>query len=313
MFLIGRFAEAADRFALLAGQSSGIDAARLCRKQAHTLLARQQIDLADAQLAIARAYLAGPLEPGGRDETRGGASTSPSSASRCHVLCFQGRTEVMRTGSPPASHPPWRSEALGKSAACTTKASMRLELRSARMTATPETVRLAELSALELADGTGGTFAKFAHAFTLLWSGDRAGAEPRLLEVLEEARRVGDAEVHLLCLTYLAIAARFRHDVESARAFAVAGAAAARLSGARLYEGVATANLAWVAWREGEVPDRILEQLAAAKDLMSALPGYPFLWIAGFVEVAIAAAGGTGTGGPTLFKPSQSVPATPAR
>ncbi len=110
--------------------------------------------------------------------------------------------------------------------------------------------------------------------------------------MLEEARRVGDAEVHLLCLTYLAIAARFRHDVESARAFAVAGAAAARLSGARLYEGVATANLAWVAWRQGEVPDRILEQLAAAKDLMSALPGYPFLWIAGFVEVAIAAAGG---------------------
>ena len=160
------------------------------------------------------------------------------------------------------------------------------------MTATPETVRLAELSALELADGTGGTFAKFAHAFTLLWSGDRAGAERRLLEVLEEARRAGNAEVHLLALTYLAIAARFRHDVESARAFAVAGVAAARASGARLYEGVATANLAWAAWRQGEVRDRVREQLAEARDLMSAMPNYPFLWIADFVDVAIAAADG---------------------
>jgi hypothetical protein len=64
------------------------------------------------------------------------------------------------------------------------------------------------------------------------------------------------------------------------------------LSGARLYEGFSTANLAWVAWRQGEVRDRIREQLAEAKDLMSVLHSFPFLWIAGFVEVAIAAANG---------------------
>ncbi len=97
MFLIGRFAEAADRFALLAGQSSGIDAARLCRKQAHTLLARQQIDLADAQLAIARTYLAG-LDPRDRTDPWWREHFAVECES-LHVLYIQGRTEVMRTAA----------------------------------------------------------------------------------------------------------------------------------------------------------------------------------------------------------------------
>ena len=287
--LIGRFAEAADRFALLAGQSSGIDAARLCRKQAHTLVARQQIDQADAQLAIARAHLA-DLEPGDRTDPWWREHFAVECES-LNVLYMQGRTELMRTAAARLA-PALEERGTREEHGVYHQNLVRLELRSARMTATLETVRLAELSALELADGTGGTYAKFVHPFTLLWSGERGGAERRLLEVLEEARRVGDAEVHLLCLTYLAIAARFRHDVESARAFAVAGAAAARSSGARLYEGVASANLAWVAWRQGEVRDRVREQLAEARDLLSVMPGYPFLWIADFVEVAIAATDG---------------------
>jgi hypothetical protein len=281
-----------DRFALLAGQSSGIDAARLCRKQAHTLRARQQIDPASAQLAIARTHLAG-VEPGDRTDPWWREHFAVECES-LWVLYIQARSEEMRTAAgrlEPALEERGTPDELGvyhRNLAL-------LELRSARMTATPETIRLAELATLELADATGGTcdcLTSFAHAFTLLWSGDRAGAERKLLEVLEEARRVGDAESHLLCLTYLAIVARFRHDVESARAFAVAGLAAARLSGARLYEGFSTANLAWVAWRQGEVRDRIREQLAEAKDLMSVLHSFPFLWIAGFVEVAIAAANG---------------------
>ncbi len=289
VYLIGRFEEAADRFACLAEQSSGIDAARLCRKRAHTLALRQQYDQADAQLAIARARLAG-LEPDDRADSwwREHFAVEGESLS---VLYFQGRTEEMRTV---AAHlaPALEQRGTREERGVYHRSLALLELRSARMTATPETVHLAELSALELADGAGGTFARFGHAFMLLWSGDRAGAERKLLEVLEEAGRVGNAEVHLLALTYLAITARFRHDVESARAFAIAGLAAARLSGARLYEGVASANLAWVAWRQGEVRDRVREQLAEARDLLSVMPGYPFLWITDFVEVAIAATDG---------------------
>jgi class 3 adenylate cyclase len=287
MFLIGWFAEAADRFALLAGQSSGIDAARLCRKRAHTLRARQQLDPANEQLAIARAHLAG-LQPADRTDAWWREHFAVEAES-LWVLYIQGRSDEMRTA---AGHlaPDLEQRGTQDERGVYHRNLALLELRSARMTATPETVRLAELSALELADGPGRTFANFGHAFMLLWSGDRAAAERRLLDVLDDARRVGDAEVHLLCLTYLTILARFRHDVESARAFAVAGAAAARSSGARYYEGIATANLAWVAWRQGDVGDRVREQLAKAKELMSALPGYPFVWIAGFVEVAIAAA-----------------------
>jgi len=289
VYLIGRFEEAADRFACLAEQSSGIDAARLCRKRAHTLALRQQYDQADAQLAIARARLAG-LEPDDRADSwwREHFAVEGESLS---VLYFQGRTEEMRTVAANLA-PALEQRGTREERGVYHRSLALLELRSARMTATPETVHLAELSALELADGAGGTFARFGHAFMLLWSGDRAGAERKLLEVLEEAGRVGNAEVHLLALTYLAITARFRHDVESARAFAIAGLAAARLSGARLYEGVASANLAWVAWRQGEVRDRVREQLAEARDLLSVMPGYPFLWITDFVEVAIAATDG---------------------
>jgi hypothetical protein len=288
-FLIGRFEEAADRFARLAGQSSGIDAARLCRKRAHTLAPRQQYDQADAELAIARIHLAG-LVPGDHPDSWWREYFAVECES-LHVLYFQGRTEEMRTAAARLA-PDLEQRGTREERGMYHRSLALLELRSARMTATPETVRLAELSALELADGTGGTFAKFGHAFTMLWSGDRAGAEPKLLEALEEARRTGNAEVHLLSLTYLAIAARFRHDVESARAFAIGGLAAARASGARVYEGVATANLAWVAWRQGELRDRIREQLAEARELLRAMRGYPFLWLTDFVEVALAAADG---------------------
>ena len=270
VYLIGRFAEAGDRLALLAEQSSGIDAARLCRKHAHTLMMmRQQLDPADAQLALARTHLAG-LEP--RDRTNSWwREHFAVEGESLHLLYIQGRTEEMRTVAARLA-PALEERGTREERGVYHRSLATLELRSARMTATPETVRLTELAALELADSTGGTFARFAHAFMLLWSGDRANAERNLLEVLEEARRVGNAEVHLLCLTYLAITARFRHDAESARAFAVAGVAAARLSAAPVYEGVATANLAWAAWRQGEVRDRVREQLAEARDLLSALP-----------------------------------------
>lgn len=116
------------------------------------------------------------------------------------------------------------------------------------------TIALAALSVDELrraGDPAEVCLTAFGHAFAQLWSGDVAKADESLQQVLRETVRLGDAERNMLCLTYLAVSARFLHDVDRAEAFAHAAMSAARHNGARHYEGVAHSNLAWVAWRRG--------------------------------------------------------------
>lgn len=113
-----------------------------------------------------------------------------------------------------------------------------------------------------------------------------AKADESLQQVLREAVRLGDAERNMLCLTYLAVSARFLHDVDRAEAFAHAAMSAARHNGARHYEGVAHSNLAWVAWRRGDRA-AALAGIATARQ-MAVLHGYPFNWFCDMIELASA-------------------------
>ena len=164
-----------------------------------------------------------------------------------------------------------------------------LELRQSRYRASLSTVAVAAQSADELRRAGNIAelgLANFGHAFALLWSGAVAEADERLQEVLRDTTRVGDAERNMLCLTYLAVTARMLHDVDRAEAFARAAISASLRNGSKHYEGVAYANLAWVAWRRGD-GTAADEHVCTARRLCT-LQGYPFDWLHGLVALARA-------------------------
>jgi ATP/maltotriose-dependent transcriptional regulator MalT len=165
-----------------------------------------------------------------------------------------------------------------------------LRMREQRYRPDPETVELAALAAAQLreaGDAYEACFAAFTHAFCMLWSGATDAATRELTEVLADTVRLGDAERRLLCLTYLAVAGRLRGDVDSAQAFAEAAAAAARSAGSAHYEGMANANLAWVAWRRGDAAtaDELMDAVA---ERTSTQVRYPFVWLHALVGLARA-------------------------
>ena len=287
LLLTGRFLDATERFSTIADDSTDLDGARCNRKYAHALMACQRADQAVARIAVARGDLADiPVN------ARGNAWWREHFAVQIERLwlLYQTASEDMRAVALQLA-PELEAHGLPVESGLYHRSLALLELRTSRYLADESVVRLAERGARELAtadDRTSACFANFTHAFTLLWSGDIVAADRKLHDVLDEARRIGDAERHLMCLTYLAVTARFRHDVDGARAFATAGVAAARTAGARLYEGVNSANLAWADWRvQRASPDQSRVQLDAAVALMASTPGYPFWWIATLLDLAL--------------------------
>ena len=169
-----------------------------------------------------------------------------------------------------------------------------LRIREQRYRPDAETVELAALAADQLreaGDAAEACFAAFTQAFCKLWSGAIDDAALELQQVLAETVRLGDAERNLLCLIYLAVAARLHGDVDSTQAFAEAAKAAARASGSSHYEGMANANLAWVAWRRGDSAAAGELANAAAKGPPPKIK-YPFVWLHALVGLARAVEAG---------------------
>ncbi|MDQ3672389.1 MAG: NB-ARC domain-containing protein, partial [Actinomycetota bacterium] len=110
---------------------------------------------------------------------------------------------------------------------------------------TESLIRRIHLRSLELEDAP----ADFTLGFGLLWRGKLAEAESALLCGLDSARRRGDALIEVRCLVYLAVALRKRGDVEGVRAVLRELEALDELHG---YGGIARANQAWVAYRDGD-------------------------------------------------------------
>ena len=132
----------------------------------------------------------------------------------------------------------------------------------------------------EMNDAKALPAAHFQLGFAILWaSEDLDLAEEHILEALSLAERRGDVSLLGRCLTYLAIVARQRDQVERARSYAQRGLAVAASGQMNEYIGAAEANLAWVAWRSGdEVAARTHGQ--AALDAWRRYNGeYMFEWI----------------------------------
>jgi DNA-binding SARP family transcriptional activator len=137
---------------------------------------------------------------------------------------------------------------------------------------------------LEAAQRTGDpdlvSYWQFMMGFGLLWHGDLDEAEESLLRALEQAERSGNARLQTQCLNYLAIVYRRRGRIEETRQCSERTLAGALEAQVPWYGAFAKANLAWVAWRRGEL-DEAREKGQIALDEWEQLQGqHAFNWLA---------------------------------
>jgi DNA-binding SARP family transcriptional activator len=118
----------------------------------------------------------------------------------------------------------------------------------------------AGLAAAREGDSVGALiWAHFNSGFCLLWARKLGEAETELRESLALAEQIGDATTRIRSLNYLAVVERWHGDVEAARDIADRTLEAARQAEMLEYVATARAQLAWVAWREGDL--EIVEEL----------------------------------------------------
>jgi tetratricopeptide (TPR) repeat protein len=114
-------------------------------------------------------------------------------------------------------------------------------------------------------------WARFTLGFAQLWQGDLDRAEKQMLTALALAERTGDVVHQSRCLTYLTILYRKRGRLENARRYVSRSLEAAKAGEMLEYVGTAHANLAWVAWREGNL-DQAEANGRTALDVWHQLP-----------------------------------------
>jgi tetratricopeptide (TPR) repeat protein len=147
----------------------------------------------------------------------------------------------------------------------------------------PETLSYAQ-RCLEAQQQTGDlselAYAHFVLGFAWLWYGDLDAAEQEMLSALELAERSGDVTVQSRCLTYLTIVERKRGRIDAVREYVRRSLAVATAGQMLEYLGAAKGNLAWLAWRGGDLDEahaRGQEALDLWRQLMIT---YPFHWTA---------------------------------
>ena len=126
---------------------------------------------------------------------------------------------------------------------------------------------------------------RFQSGFVLLWRGLLDEAEAQLLGALNWHEQVGEIYEKALVLTYLTILHRKRGEVARVSHYALAALETATAAGMSPYIATAKANLAWVAWKTGNMAEAETEAQAAL-DLWSGT--YPFQWTALMPLISIA-------------------------
>ena len=132
--------------------------------------------------------------------------------------------------------------------------------------------------------------AHFQLGFALLWSGNLTDAEQHISHALDLAERSGDLSLQGRCLTYLTVIARQRGDVDQVQAYAKHSLDVAEASQMHDYIGAAHGNLAWVAWRTGDL-HMVRSHGHAALEAWRQLPaGYICAWTARWPLIGAALA-----------------------
>jgi predicted ATPase len=140
-------------------------------------------------------------------------------------------------------------------------------------------------AARETGDVAQISLAQFAVGFSLLWSGKLDQAALPFIASLEQAEEAGIAYTQVLCLTYLTCLYRFLGNSDEARRYGERSLAATEQVEMPTYLAAAHANLAWLALRDGLLPEarREAEQ---ALTIWGDYP-YPFRWLASWVLLAL--------------------------
>jgi tetratricopeptide (TPR) repeat protein len=130
---------------------------------------------------------------------------------------------------------------------------------------------------------------QFALGLVCLCRDDLVEAEEAVQAARSMAERIGDIAVETRCLTYLTVLRRQLGQVDEVRRYLVQSLEAATTANMPLYVAAAKANLAWVAWREGDLSEAAANG-EAALDLWQRLRPYPFYWLALWPLIGVALA-----------------------
>jgi hypothetical protein len=128
----------------------------------------------------------------------------------------------------------------------------------------------------------------FGFGFANLWADALPDAKAGIERSLAIAHRIGSVMLKGRCLTYLGLVhRRLGHDAEVDRINEEAREFIAR-SGAANYEGMLSAQDAWLAWRRHDSPAALGHVERAISTWMAKSPGYPVQWPAWWLRVALA-------------------------
>jgi tetratricopeptide (TPR) repeat protein len=120
---------------------------------------------------------------------------------------------------------------------------------------------------------------QFMLGFACLWRDELEEAEHALQTALPLAQQTADVVLESRCLTYLTVLSRRRGQLEEARHYISRSLPVAATAQVRPYIGAAQANLAWVAWRERDLP-AVEVKGQTALDIWSEGANFPFKWMA---------------------------------
>ena len=121
---------------------------------------------------------------------------------------------------------------------------------------------------------------QFGYGFGLLWNGRLEPAGAQLRAALLQARQTGLIMLEAQCLVYLAIIARLKGQLSEVRTLTGLALEKAEASQRVDYAGLARANLAWLAWRIGDLPAVRQEGTVALENWQEAGTVTPFRWLA---------------------------------
>jgi tetratricopeptide (TPR) repeat protein len=170
-----------------------------------------------------------------------------------------------------------------------------VNMRRDRFVITDETLAYAQArlqAGHEAADPAAIIDFTFGLGFVYLWRGDLDKAEENLQAALKLADQSGWAQLRMQCLTYLTVIYRKRRQVEKARHWVSRSLAAAQEINQTTYIAMAKANLAWIAWHDGDMAAARLLGQTALELWAQGDTAYPLHWAALWPLIAIALAGG---------------------
>jgi eukaryotic-like serine/threonine-protein kinase len=158
-----------------------------------------------------------------------------------------------------------------------------IALRRDRYTISDETLAYVE-AALAAAKQTDSLSviarAQGSLGFVLLWRGELDGAENNMLAGQSLSERIGDVSQQAINLTYLSVLYRKRGQVAECERYTRRSLAVASESRMLIYIAAAKANLAWLAWRAGDLAETQAQAPEALKIWQELKGLFPFQWMA---------------------------------